>query len=391
MSVTLSKRAQPPPASSNFSNEHDSSEHDLSRISETEGEKMKLYWFDSLSPTVQFGLLATGVFVFFGMHNYLQEAIMAVPGFKFGVMLSYPEVFGVAFCSFLERRFVAGERQRVAPLSSYLGLTFCLLGSSSLANLSLNYINYPTKVVFRSCKLIPTMIVASIVNKKIFSVVEYCCAFCMCVGLVFFAAADWSLAPSFHPVGLAFVSLSVCADAFLPNLQERLFGMGSTRLEVTFYTNIITLVAITFTTWLSGDLTECIYFVISSPHYTELCYMILVYTFIAYIAISCHMNIVRRFGGVSAVLLATARKGMTLVLSFLLFPKEFSWLYVLGALMVLGGLLASSLYKIRNKQKNPSGKRNQNEQQQQQQQRSIAMSPRVIPNGHDERTHKHES
>jgi adenosine 3'-phospho 5'-phosphosulfate transporter B3 len=77
------------------------------------------------------------------------------------------------------------------------------------------------------------MIVASIVHKKIFSSVEYSCAFCICLGLVLFAAADWSLAPSFHPIGLAFVSLSVCADAVLPNAQERLFRLGSSRLEVT--------------------------------------------------------------------------------------------------------------------------------------------------------------
>jgi hypothetical protein len=87
--------------------------------------------------------------------------------------------------------------------------------------------------VFRSCKLIPTMVVASIVHRKVFSSMEYCCAFCVCLGLVLFAAADWNLTPSFHPIGLAFVSLSVCADAVLPNAQERLFRLGSSRLEVT--------------------------------------------------------------------------------------------------------------------------------------------------------------
>lgn len=63
------------------------------------------------------------------------------------------------------------------------------------------------------------------------------------------------------------------------------------------------------------------------------------------------MNVVRRFGGVSAVLLATGRKGMTLVLSFLLFPKEFSWYYVVGALLVLGGLLFSGLHDLQQKKR----------------------------------------
>jgi hypothetical protein len=76
---------------------------------------------------------------------------------------------------------------------------------------------------------------------------------------------------------------------------------------------------------------------------------IAIYTFVAYIAISVHMNVVKRFGGVAAVLLATGRKGMTLILSFLLFPKAFSWFYVLGACLVLGGLLLSSLVKVYSK------------------------------------------
>lgn len=49
---------------------------------------------DALSPTLQFSLLACGVFCFFGTHNILQEAMMKIPGFEFGVMLGYMEVVG---------------------------------------------------------------------------------------------------------------------------------------------------------------------------------------------------------------------------------------------------------------------------------------------------------
>jgi hypothetical protein len=49
---------------------------------------------DSLSLPLQFTLLGSGVFFFFGIHNILQEAIMKIPGFNFGVMLGYMEVIG---------------------------------------------------------------------------------------------------------------------------------------------------------------------------------------------------------------------------------------------------------------------------------------------------------
>jgi hypothetical protein len=53
---------------------------------------LKTRGLDKLSPTQQFICLACGVFVFFGVHNVLQEAIMKIPGFEFGVMLGYMEV-----------------------------------------------------------------------------------------------------------------------------------------------------------------------------------------------------------------------------------------------------------------------------------------------------------
>jgi hypothetical protein len=192
------------------------------------------------------------------------------------------------------------------------------------------------------------MIVASIVHRKVFTSVEYILAISISLGLIIFAAADWELTPSFHPSGLAFVSLSVCADAILPNAQERLFRLGSSRLEVTVFTNVFTLMAMTLTTVLSGDFFGLIAFSKTSQ---IACLYMGIYTFIAYIAISIHMTIVRRFGGVAAVLVATGRKGMTLVISFIIFPKGFSWFYIVGAILVLGGLLLSTLFKIQEKKR----------------------------------------
>jgi adenosine 3'-phospho 5'-phosphosulfate transporter B3 len=94
----------------------------------------------------------------------------------------------------------------------------------------LNYINYPTKVVFRSCKLIPTMLVALVVNKEIFSPSEILSAFAVCLGLVLFAFADMAGDSKVStPFGLALQGGSVVADAFLPNLQQALFKKGGAR------------------------------------------------------------------------------------------------------------------------------------------------------------------
>ena len=95
----------------------------------------------------------------------MQELIMSLPGFDVGVFLGYLEVLGVAICAAFERR-IMGETVRNAPWSSYMLLCFFLLVSSATSNIALGFINYPTKVVFRSCKLIPTMLIAVTYNKK---------------------------------------------------------------------------------------------------------------------------------------------------------------------------------------------------------------------------------
>jgi len=50
--------------------------------------------FNSLSKSIQLILLTVGMFIFFGTHNILQEAIMKLPDFNYGVMLGYMEVVG---------------------------------------------------------------------------------------------------------------------------------------------------------------------------------------------------------------------------------------------------------------------------------------------------------
>jgi adenosine 3'-phospho 5'-phosphosulfate transporter B3 len=100
-------------------------------------------------------------------------------------------------------------------------------------------------------------------NANRFTYVEVGSAIAVCAGLITFAAGDWSLSnPKFHPFGLSLVSLSVFADAVLPNAQEKLFRtFDASKSEVMFFTNIYTLVVQTCSAFLSGDLMGMFHFV----------------------------------------------------------------------------------------------------------------------------------
>jgi len=69
-------------------------ERELELISDCDDPQPTKYaiW-EMLSPRQQFAGLTATMFLFFGIHNVLQEAMMKVPGFH-GVMLSYMEVVG---------------------------------------------------------------------------------------------------------------------------------------------------------------------------------------------------------------------------------------------------------------------------------------------------------
>lgn len=136
--------------------------------------------------------------------------------------------------------------------------------------------------------------------------------------------------------------MSVVADAFLPNFQERVFDHGSSRIEVTFFTNILCLLAMTGSFSITGDLQQAFTYAFANPHAMLL---MSIYTFLAYIAITFHMALVKEFGGIVTVLVGNTRKAITIVLSFILFPKPTSIYYVIGGALVFGSLCGNAFMK----------------------------------------------
>lgn len=135
-------------------------------------EQLKIFCFDitRLGRTAQFLTCCAGVFVLYIIYGYLQELIFTLDGFKpYGwyltlIQFGYYTIFG-----FLERRVLVGGPsggQRCIPIRTYLLLALLTLGTMGLSNSSLGYLNYPTQVIFKCCKLIPVLIGSIIIQKK---------------------------------------------------------------------------------------------------------------------------------------------------------------------------------------------------------------------------------
>lgn len=83
----------------------------------------------------------------------------------------------------------------------YLLLGLILLGSMGFSNASLGYLNYPTQVIFKCCKLIPVMIGGVLIQRKVYKIIDIMAALCMCVGLILFTLADSKISPYFSLLG----------------------------------------------------------------------------------------------------------------------------------------------------------------------------------------------
>ena len=97
-------------------------------------------------------------------------------------------LFQFGSCFILPFIISKGEVVHTFPKSkkeyfNYVQLSIAVFGATTLSTHSLKYVSYPTKVIFKSAKLIPTMIVASIMNKgQSFTLLDYLAALFLCLG-----------------------------------------------------------------------------------------------------------------------------------------------------------------------------------------------------------------
>ena len=84
--------------------------------------------------------------------------------------------------------------------------------------------------------------------------------------------------------------------------------------------------------------------------------MLLLQGICAYFGLRCYLSIIREYGGVVGVLLANARKVITIVLSFVLFSKPFNRRHVAGLILVGVGVYLGYLSKS-TKDKKDKGQR----------------------------------
>jgi adenosine 3'-phospho 5'-phosphosulfate transporter B3 len=229
-------------------------------------------------------------------------------------------------------------RERKAPWSMYWVVGALGLTSMFTATYSLLFVTYPTQIIIKSSKVLPVMLVGATVFQQLYHPLQYMGALALILGIACFVLADASVGLGTDAWGLAVLAVSLSADAFLGNMQTRLFGVyGASQDEANYFSSVVT------------TLLLLVGMAVGSPH--ELMAIptldwrawagLLVNGLTGWVGMFPILALNQYYGAASTAFWTSLRKAVTVVLSFLMFPKPVSIVHVVGFLLVGGGIWAN--------------------------------------------------
>ncbi|KAJ4925607.1 hypothetical protein JOQ06_018333 [Pogonophryne albipinna] len=262
------------------------------------------------SPT-QFMICVAGVFLFYLIYGYLQELIFSVEGIQ-------------AF--------------RMVPHSDPVWILLHVGSGGASANAGQTQKDTRERP-YMMIAVLTVMIGGVFIQGKRYNVADVSAALCMSLGLIWFTLADSKVAPNFNVTGVLLISLALCADAAIGNVQEKAMKLhNGSNSEMAC------------SVWGSGASSG---FLLRAPCedllVTRSCSLLRVT-----LASPSFSALIKLFGALVAVTVTTGRKAMTVVLSFMFFAKPFTFQYIWAGLLVLFGIFLNVYSKNSDKMKLPS-------------------------------------
>ncbi|XP_038057189.1 adenosine 3'-phospho 5'-phosphosulfate transporter 2-like isoform X2 [Patiria miniata] len=311
-----------------------------------ESEAGKTEPTSQLPMLAQFGIGVLGIFFFYLIYGYVQELFFRAPERKpYGWYLTLVQFACYSSFASIEMKWKGCQPRRI-PMKTYILLAFLTVGTMGMSNSSVGYLNYPTQVIFKCCKLIPVMIGGILIQGKRYGPIDLSAALCMSVGLIFFILADSTVSPNFNHTGIIMISTALCADAAIGNVQEKAMkAYEASNNEVVLYSYGIGFFYILFYLFVNGNLFSSFWFFYEHP--TEAYGYAIMYGVSGFFGVSFVLTMIRTFGALMTVTVTTCRKAVTIVLSFLFFAKPFTMQYVWSGLVVLLGIFLNVYSKNR--------------------------------------------
>lgn len=303
---------------------------------------MKVFGIDlSEKPVkIQFATLAGGALISALTFAFLQEKVFRVPDFHFGGFLSLITSLVYCVCSGIEQKGAV----RKGSLQYYALLALTTSGGMYFTNWSLEYLNYPTRIMFKSSKVIPVMVVGALMQGKSYTAVQYGNAMLLVAGITVFVLGEVEVSPTFSFVGIFLILVGVGCDAITSNFEERYFfkEAGCSHAEVICYSSMfasmITFVTIAYTGELSKSLAH------ANDHPEVIRYSV-ISAVGGYLAVAFVLLLIKHFGATAAEVVKSVRKVISILLSYMLLSKPFTSAHMIGGLLFVGSIVIGARSK----------------------------------------------
>lgn len=289
----------------------------------------------------QFLICSSGFFFGYLVNGICEEYVYNRLHFSYGWYFTFIQGFVYLFLIYLNG---FTSKQMVNPWKTYVKLSAVLMGSHGLTKGSLAFLNYPAQIMFKSTKVLPVMIMGAFIPglRRKYPIHEYISAILLVVGLILFTLADAHTSPNFSVVGVVMITGALVMDSFLGNLQEAIFTMNpdTTQMEMLFCSTVVGLPFLIPPMLFTGELfkawTSC------SQH--PYVYGVLVFeamaTFIGQVSV---LSLIALFGAATTAMITTARKAVTLLLSYLIFTKPLTEQHGSGLILIAMGITLKML------------------------------------------------
>uniref|UniRef100_UPI00398EC81F solute carrier family 35 member B1 n=1 Tax=Pristiophorus japonicus TaxID=55135 RepID=UPI00398EC81F len=293
-----------------------------------------------------------GVFVCYFYYGILQETITRgkygeqQESFIYAKSLVFVQCIINAIFAKLIIQFFEKPSPEQTPHWLYAVCSMSYLGAMVSSNSALQYVNYPTQVLGKSCKPIPVMFLGVIIGRKRYPLAKYLCVLLIVLGVALFMYKPKKRTGDAddHIFGFGEILLlvSLTLDGLTGVAQDHMranFKTGSNQmmLNINVWSSFFLGIGVLFT----GEFWEFLNFTERHP---SILYKIFLFSLTSALGQSFIFMTVVYFGPLTCSIITTTRKFFTILGSVLIFGNPISGLQWVGTVLVFLGLGLDAKY-----------------------------------------------
>lgn len=241
-----------------------------------------------------------------------------------------------------------------APLFKYSFASFSNVMSAWFQYEALKFVNFPTQVLAKSCKIIPVMLMGKIVSRSKFDYYEYLTAILISIGMLAFllgSKSDHHTTSSINSMtGILLLTMYLLFDSFTSNWQSDLFkNYRMSSIQMMCGVNLFSALFTAMSLAIQGGFMESFLFATTHPKFVMDCIILSISSAIGQLFI---FYTIAHFGPVVFTIIMTLRQAIAILLSCIVYKHYISAFGIFGIIIVFMALFlrvycAQRLKKLR--------------------------------------------